>query len=582
MEFALTNETSARLLRTLSEYYVKWNDCPANVNDFVERFEITSLDDSQHVCEKVQSEMQIIFRLHKFLLDNELMKEKEISDQFNRICYRIHYAHQIIQQMMYFKNDSLQAPCLFMHNPVEYEKLNPFQKLVYFIYDFFESNKYRKFGEFCYEEIHNPHPTKAWVSKKRIIEVINEQFGMLNNYNNWLLFTSSKDMDKRLTDYIMRSEDKRFPTLKKHRNIFSFNNGIYISFVRSTGLDCFIAYESPRYRTLDDSYIACRYFDRPFTESTETPILDSIYKYQNLSDDVISINKMFLGRMLYKTGQLDNWQVILMLIGCGGTGKSTISNIVRLFYDHEDVGIMGNNHQKTFGLADIYDKFAFIAPEIKRDWNIDQAEFQEIVSGGKININIKHKASVMVQWTAPGMLGGNENPGFVDNASSIQRRVVVTRFDQKVENVVTDLNHQLENEISEILKSCNQHYLRYVKSNHNMDIWKWLPPYFLETQKIMASASNSLHAFLDSSLLIKKDTKFIPMSIFFRHFNDFCKENNFTKPKINVDFYRSPFQKFGVKVVTKAKTRYAGILYKNDSILYGIDLVSNQYFEDNN
>ena len=214
--------------------------------------------------------------------------------------------------------------------------------------------------------------------------------------------------------------------------------------------------------------------------------------------------------------------------------------------------------------------------------NIDQAEFQEIVSGGKININIKHKASVMVQWTAPGMLGGNENPGFVDNASSIQRRVVVTRFDQKVENVVTDLNHQLENEISEILKSCNQHYLRYVKSNHNMDIWKWLPPYFLETQKIMASASNSLHAFLDSSLLIKKDTKFIPMSIFFRHFNDFCKENNFTKPKINVDFYRSPFQKFGVKVVTKAKTRYAGILYKNDSILYGIDLVSNQYFEDNN
>jgi phage/plasmid-associated DNA primase len=45
-----------------------------------------------------------------------------------------------------------------------------------------------------------------------------------------------------------------------------------------------------------------------------------------------------------------------MLLGTGGTGKSTINNIVRMFYDSEDVAVIGNNFQTLFGLADIYEK----------------------------------------------------------------------------------------------------------------------------------------------------------------------------------------------------------------------------------
>jgi len=568
-----------RNIQILTEFHAKWSQCPDTIDDISYRFGITT-DDTNHIEECIQNEKEIIFRLHQELLRNDLLKNKNVFEQFNLVCCRIHYGQQVINQMHHFKHNVTHIPSLFMFNPVEYEKLNPFQKLVFFLYDYFESNKLRKYGEYCYEEICNPYPTRAWKQKSKIIDVVHEQFGMLKNYTQWLLFTTTKDMDKRITEYMCRSEDARFPTLKKHRNVFSFTNGIYITLVRSTLTDCFILYGSEQYKLLDDSYVACRYFDQPFTNSVETPVLDSIFKYQKLDDDVISVNKMFLGRMLYKVGQLDNWQVILMLIGCGGTGKSTINNIVRSFYDHEDVGILGNNHQKIFGLSDIYDKFAFIAPEIKRDWNIDQAEFQEMVSGGKININIKHKSSIMVQWTAPGMLGGNENPGFVDNASSIQRRVVVTRFDIKVDDVITDLNCRLDKEISQILKACNLQYLKYVSMYQNKDIWKWLPVYFLETQHIMANASNSLHAFLDSNFLKKEVDLYIPMSVFFRHFNAYCRENNYMKPKINVDFYKAPFAKFGIRIVSKDKIRYDGKIFKNESILYGVDVVTNNYDEE--
>ena len=93
----------------------------------------------------------------------------------------------------------------------------------------------------------------------------------------------------------------------------------------------------------------------------------------------------------------------------------------------------------------------------------------------------------------------------------------------------------------------------------------------------MANSTNSLHAFINSSAVILQYDKYIPMSVFFKHFNTFCYENNLKKPKINVDFYRAPFDKFNINVVIKDKVRYSGTLYKNESILYGIDMVSNQY-----
>ena len=283
---------------------------------------------------------------------------------------------------------------------------------------------------------------------------------------------------------------------------------------------------------------------------------------------------MFIGRMMYDVGALDTWQVIPMYLGSGGSGKSTLIQIMTYIYDQENVGIMGNNYQKTFGLSDIHDKFCFIAPEIKRDWGIDQAEFQEIVSGGTLNVNIKHKNSIRVQWKAPGMLGGNENPGFVDNASSIQRRVVVTRFDKKVMDGDPFLHKKLAQEIDAIMCSCNRIYLNYVNRYARKDIWKVLPDYYMETQNLMASASNPLYAFFQSDILVFGSDKYIPMEEFFKRFNLFCQENNFNRPKINVDFYRAPFSRYEVTVEKMSKMYPAqmGKKYRNTNFVVGVDV----------
>ena len=601
----ISGMTDSDLTDIFNRYENKWSiDPDADIKDILSMFDVSNSDNQVNSLTEVYKNLnKVIIEIGDGLKGRRLMDDKDnISTlvRYNKLLERIHYAFYVTHNYLHFKNTFAPSysdnndTSLFKYIPIIYEDMKPFQKLIFKMFYYFECHNYRKVDDWIYEQIttNEGYCSHAWKPKRPIIDVIHEQCALTSEISNWLLFTTTKDMDNQLRDYFTKTRDKRFPALEKNRHVFSFTNGIYFSIQsEAKGLehlhvpdkytDLFIKYDSEEYRYLDTSIVSCKFFDQEFTcadeddfNNIDTPALNSIYEYQELDPEVVKINQMMLGRMLYNVSQLDNWQVIPFLIGQGGTGKSTINNVVRKFYQHENIGILANNYQKLFGLSDIYDKFAFIAPEIKKDWGIDQAEFQEMVSGGKVNVNIKHKQSVVVEWKAPGLLAGNENPGFVDNASSIQRRVVVTRFDKRVENGDPFLDKKLGREIDRILRKCNLLYLHHVNLYRKSDIWKWLPQYFIDTQKMMASASNALYAYLDSDILELKEDNLMPMDEFFKRFNIFCTENNFKKPMINIDFYKSPFQKFKITVDTKASKRYPpvnGILYKNTTFLYGVD-----------
>lgn len=500
----------------------------------------------------------------------------EIIERFNTILQKVYYAEQLILNYYILAEDmdTSDNNMLFKFVTVDFNKLKPFQKIMLKLFDILEKYQYMKKNDMLYEEIKIPYKTHAWKPVSTIAEFIHKHCSMSYDYENWLLMTSAKDMDRQLETYFIKSVDTRLPTLQHNRNMFSFKNGIYF-----TLRDEFVTYDTQEHQAILANEVSSKYFDIPFRYVEETnpsnihtPFLDSIYLYQQLPQEVIEINKMFLGRMLYNVGDLDQWQVIPFLLGSGGTGKSTIHNIIRSFYEHEDVGVIGNNYQKTFGLADIYDKTVFVAPEIKKDWGIDQAEFQEIVSGGRVNINRKNKASLTVQWTTPGMLAGNENPGFVDNASSIQRRIVLTRFDHKVLNNDPELGTKLDLEMDAIIKQCNLYYIAYAKQYKNNDIWTWLPQYYIDTQNMMAKACNALNAFIGSDQVKLSTYEFIPMDEFFKQFNYFCRNNNFRRPNITVDMYKAPFAKSHITVEERVTKTYNGRIYTNTSFLVGVDM----------
>ena len=131
----------------------------------------------------------------------------------------------------------------------------------------------------------------------------------------------------------------------------------------------------------------------------------------------------------------------------------------------------------------------------------------------------------------------------------------------------------MEQEVGNIIKCCNTLYLKYVHTQGRVDIWNWLPSYFIDTQQLMATAVNPLIAFLQCSKVEVFVTNKIPMDIFFKHFNSFCVENNFKKPRITIDFYRAPFAKMNINILNMSET-YQSRTYNNTLFLVGVDVLN--------
>jgi hypothetical protein len=356
----------------------------------------------------------------------------------------------------------------------------------------------------------------------------------------------------------------------KDRHIFSFRNGIYFA-----TNDTFIPY--------GENMPVCtssKYFDLEFDNSEETPHFDQIFKNQNISQDVLEWLYVFTGRLIYEIDECDGWQVILFVQGQAGTGKSTyLMNVCKELYDDEDTGVMSNNIQKTFGLSDMLNKLIYIAPEIKRDFSIEQGEFQSIISGDKVNINIKHKQSVKIEWKIPGVMAGNESPDFIDNAGSIQRRMVTIRFTEKIKNGDLMLGKKIKKEMAQIIKKCNRMYLEKAAMYGRENIWNCLPSYFVHTQQELAKSTNALIHFLLSESIQFDTDAYIPERIFVQLFNDHCRNNNYTKQRFNPDFYMGPFAQYNITVCKNKRKEYNGKIVSG-TFFYGININSVDIFEE--
>ena len=176
-------------------------------------------------------------------------------------------------------------------------------------------------------------------------------------------------------------------------------------------------YKYGTYPALDNNIVAVKYFDVEFDNydniknwyDIPTPYLQSILDYQYKGEqDYVDICKwmyIFIGRMLYNVGELDDWQVIGFIKGIAGTGKGTIlTKVIKQFYEPDDVGILSNDGERQFGLSGFHDKIIYLAPEIKGDLNLPQAVFQGMISGEDVVVPVKYQTPKSLIWTTPGFL----------------------------------------------------------------------------------------------------------------------------------------------------------------------------------
>ena len=511
----------------------------------------------------------------------------DMADDAYETVFRYTRQYERINHPTYTPLNPESDHSLFRCSTMDLDDTSQYQQLLLALLNETYVNNIRRYKGQCCKQIMtiDQHYTKAW---KPIMQISDFVYTVAQKETRFLVWknltakaSSARDSIKHLSD----CKDMQFPEIVKDRNVWSFKNGLFIGKIMDPKIGkytCrFYPYESKEYKRLDPLIVSSKFFDTQFDDFSHienwydipTPNMQQVLDYQKFDDEVSKWMYVMGGRLCFDVGDMDGWQIIPFLKGIARSGKSTlITKVFKKFYENDDVRTLSNNIERKFGLSSIYDGFMFIAPEVKGDLCLEQAEFQSLVSGEDVSIAVKHEKARSVEWKTPGILGGNEVPNWRDNSGSVLRRLLPWNFGKQVKEADPQLEDRLDAEIPIILLKCVRAYLEYSQKYANKDIWNVVPEYFKQVQTQVAMVTNTLQNFLASEKVRYAEDACVPQKIFIQVFNQHCQENNLGKVKFNPDFYAGPFSTRDVEVRSEAVT-YKGRAYANQPVVFGLDVI---------
>jgi hypothetical protein len=535
------------------------------------------------------------------LLDLEDDEDMKISMRINRlidqvddawqIIFRAARIHERINNPTYVPINPESDPSIFRCSTLDkVEELAPYQQAILACLQNLYENNIKRYKGYCSTQIktESNQDTRAWKQVETIQEYVYGVAQKETRYELWKALSSRGSAYNDVIRHLTNCKDMQFPEIIKNRHVWSFKNGIFIGkeWSAKTGLyeSAFYTYESREFKNLDQTVISCKYFDKDFTDYNHlddwyeipTPLFQSVLDYQKFSEDVCKWMYVMGGRLCFDVNDMDAWQVIPFLKGIARSGKSTlITKVFRKFYNADDVRTLSNNVEKKFGLSSIYNAFMFIAPEVKGDLQLEQAEFQSIVSGEDVSIAVKHEKAKSFEWKTPGVLGGNEVPNWKDNSGSVLRRILTWNFGKQVKDADPMLETKLDEELPIILQKCVRAYLEYAQKYADKDIWNVVPEYFKTVQRQVATIASTLENFLQSTGVKYGQELYCPQKEFVALFNSHCTANNLGKPRFTQDFYVGPFSQRDIEVREETLT-YRGRVYPKQAFIFGVDIVNEE------
>lgn len=536
--------------------------------------------DTLNVLDEIdENDLKVSVRINR-LLD-------QVDDAW-QIVFRIERTNERINNPMYIPINPETDPSIFRLSTISKpEELSPFQQAIMQTLRHLYVNNIRRYKGQCCTEIKTPTgcSTRAWKPIMSIQEFVYSIGKKEVEFELWKNLTSRGTAHRDVINHLTNCKDMQFPDIVKNRHVWSFTNGIFIGKEwcpeKKVYKSAFYSYDSNEFKNLDQTVVSCKYFDQEFPDYSHledwydipTPYFQSVMDYQGFEEEVMRWMYVIGGRLCFDVGDMDGWQVIPFLKGVARSGKSTlITKAFRKFYGTEDVRTLSNNVEKKFGLSAIYDAYMFIAPEVKNDLSLEQAEFQSIVSGEDVSVAIKCEKAKSIQWKTPGILGGNEVPQWKDNSGSILRRILTFNFGKQVKDADTTLEDKLELELPAILQKCVRAYLDYAQKYANKDVWNVAPEYFKTIQRQVAMVTSMLENFLQSPHVKINPEGCCPRAEFVSKLNAYCGANNLGKPKFNYDFYAGPFSQRDI-VVRHHTAMYKGKMMANQEFIFGVELL---------
>ena len=324
-----------------------------------------------------------------------------------------------------------------------------------------------------------------------------------------------------------------------------------------------------------------------------------------------------LGRTRYSIRDRDNWDVMVIALGVGGTGKSTLLMFLYNLFDRDSVGNMPNRIEKVFGLYAFYDRMVVFGFDLNADFELDQGVLHSMVCGEGVTVSIKFGIAISVLWKTHIIWAMNVLPAsYRDTDFSLARRLVPLKFDKQVTARVPTLMHDFRTrEIAFFLYQTVFCYEQLVRKKPGASFWEICEPKFLQMRRQLLGDLSVLESFLrssfiaatplvaikldvseteirnkggvyneehlpmfharykyhephhallihwpDKSFLIAKDEPMTGRDEFWNCFKDYCKSLQKKPPGISKDFYEGVFHRYGILEVERTKSHPRGAI----------------------
>ena len=233
-------------------------------------------------------------------------------------------------------------------------------------------------------------------------------------------------------------------------------------------------------------------------QAPSTPLFDGILLDQ-MSADMVTLMKAFIGRLHFTVGQLDNWQVFPYLIGTGGTGKTIVQDVAAAGFSQATQATLSVNQEERFGLDGKYNKYVLFGRDLPREMSkvLAQELLQSMVTGEAVSVPRKGLLAENVQkWQVPFMFGSNHMPG--DNGGQVSRRVAAFLFNNPITSPdETLMKRIMENELPSLMRQFLETYLRLVTEHPGGNgFWSWCPEDLKASKREVEISTSFVRRFL--------------------------------------------------------------------------------------
>lgn len=166
----------------------------------------------------------------------------------------------------------------------------------------------------------------------------------------------------------------------------------------------------------------------------------------------------FLGRLPTQVNEFDQSQKILYITGYGGTGKSTLGEVILNVIGKGQTLTLENENASGFLPKKAASTRLVAALDADDKFKFPQSVAKSMSSGESVSINSKNiDARTIDSWLAHMLILSNKWIGWSDDSGAIPRRLLIIRFTNEITvkkgNLKKDLNDNLA-DVHRIFNSC--------------------------------------------------------------------------------------------------------------------------------